>query len=355
MSPRPVVHIFHHSYCEGGGIERYTRDFVDELIRSDRQVVVHARRIDKPSAFSPGLEFDPIRSAVFPRKFKDYFYHRRISSLAPTLKGTQFAMTRVPVRDGEVCGGTHRGYFKKARKVMGFFDRLQVSMEMKSYHHCRTVISHSRLCTGELHSMYQLPADRIATIHPPADLKRFHPVSDEERLNIRNRLGFPSDKVVFAFPSTGHKRKGLFPLVEAMKSFGDRALIALAGREAGGMPDHVRYLGHLGGDAMADLYRAADYTSMASYYEPFGLIGPESIMCGTPVLFEENMGCLEVIDRGVATTFNVWNQESIKCAIAEAIERVSAGSTRIREPKAALKYDASVETHVANVMNILEP
>jgi glycosyltransferase involved in cell wall biosynthesis len=351
----PQIHIFHHSYCEGGGIERYCLDFVGELLNQGRNVTVHARRIDLRDSVPQGLRLERIRTLTIPRKLRDYYYHRRIQRLAPSLKGIQFAMTRVPVRDGEVCGGTHRGYFKNARKTMGPFDRLQVSMEMKSYHACKTVVSHSQLCTSELQGLYGLQSAHIATIHPPADLKRFSPVDDEQRNILRQQFGFQKGKVVFAFPSSGHKRKGLYPLIDALRPFASQVTLALAGRDSSKKkPDYVRYMGRLSGDGMADLYRAADFTAMASYYEPFGLIGPESIMCGTPVMFERNMGCLEVIDRKVATTFNVWDRESIQQAVASAIDQVNAGNSRMYEPQLHLTYDASVETHVRKVMDVLE-
>ena len=54
---------------------------------------------------------------------------------------------------------------------------------------------------------------------------------------------------------------------------------------------------------MPELYQAADFTIMASQYEPFGLIGLESILSGTPVIFSENMGCLEVLKTNLAIHF----------------------------------------------------
>jgi glycosyltransferase involved in cell wall biosynthesis len=354
-SPHPDVHLFHHSFSEGGGAERYSRDFADELVRRGRNVIFHARRVDEHIVRPAGLEVRPVRSGTFPRKLKDFYYHQKIAALAPTLSGTQFAMTRVPVRDGEICGGTHRGYFLNARKWMGLFDRLQVAMEMKSYHFCRKMISHSHLCAGELKDLYGLPEERVVTIHPPADLKKFSPVSAEQRREIRRRLELPEGRTVFAFPSSGHKRKGLHPLIDAMKPFGDQVILVVAGSPPGRVPDFVHYLGHLKSDEVADLYRAADYTAMASYYEPFGLIGVESVLCGTRVVFEQKMGCLEVIRPSASLRFDVWRAESIRQSVADAIAQFKAGVHRLENPADELTYDPSVETHVTRVMEVLEP
>lgn len=347
------IHIFHHSFSEGGGVERYSREFAGELIRRGRRVEFHARRIDPRVSVPAGLQVRPVRCGTLPRKLRDYYYHRAIKRLGDGLPGTQFAMTRVPARNGEICGGTHRGYLSRARKFTGLFDRLQIRMETASYQFTRRMISHSRLCAGELVEFYGIPAAKIATIHPPADLKKFRLASVEQRTEARRRLGLPTGKIVFAFPSSGHKRKGLFPLIDALKPFAPDIVLAVTGKPPGRVPGFVQHLGYV--DDIADVYRAADFTAMASYYEPFGQVGVESVLCGTRLLFEENMGCLEVIKGDAALRFNVWQPASIRTAIAEALTLAKAGRHRLTDPAASLAYDPSVEHHVTRVMQELEP
>jgi hypothetical protein len=262
-------------------------------------------------------------------------------------------MTRVPARDGEICGGTHRGYLSRARKFTGLFDRLQFWMESQSYHFTRRMISHSLLCAAELEQLYGISPARIATIHPPADVKKFRVPSPEQRSLARQKLGLPADRVVFAFPSSGHKRKGLYPLIDALAPFADHALLAVTGKPPGRVPEFVRHLGYV--DDIADVYVAADFTAMASYYEPFGQVGIESILCGTRVVFEENMGCLEVIKGDAALRFNVWQPATIGTAIASALAMAKSGSHRIERPLDQLTYDPSVEHHVTRVLAVLEP
>ncbi len=349
----PTFHVFHHSFTQGGGVERYSREFAHELVRRGRPVVFHARRIDSRIAVPAGAKVNLVACASFPRKLRDYYYHRAIRRLGPSLAGTQFAMTRVPARDGEICGGTHRGYLSRARKFTGLFDRLQIWMESQSYHFTRRMISHSHLCAGELAQLYGIPPENIATIHPPADVGRFRLPSKERRALARQQLGLPADRVVFAFPSSGHKRKGLYPLIEALAPFADRAVLAVTGKPPGRVPDFVRHLGYV--EDIADVYVAADFTAMASYYEPFGQVGVESILCGTRVVFEENMGCLEVIKRDAALRFNVWQPKTIESAIAAALELARSGQHRIERPLEQLTYNPSVEHHVTRVLSVLEP
>ena len=334
-------------------MERYGRDFADELVRRGRAVTFHARRIDERIPQPAGLTVSRVTCGNFPRKLRDFYYHRAVERLGPTLAGTQFALTRVRARDGEICGGTHRGYLAKARKFTGLFDRLQIWLEARSYHFTRRVISHSHLCTRELIVRYGLPAEKVVTIHPPADIHRFRLPTPEQRRAARAKLKLPADKLVFAFPSSGHKRKGLYPLIEAMKPFSSQLVLAVTGKPPGRVPDFVHHLGYV--DDIADAYVAADFTAMASYYEPFGQVGVESILCGTRLLFEENMGCLEVVKGDAALRFNVWQSETIRSAIVQAIELALAGRHHLAEPFSFLDYDPSVENHVTRVMEVLEP
>jgi glycosyltransferase involved in cell wall biosynthesis len=200
---------------------------------------------------------------------------------------------------------------------------------------------------------YGLPAEKIATIHPPADVNKFRLPTPAQRSTARAKLRLPADRIVFVFPSSGHKRKGLYPLIDAMKPFGSRLVLAVTGKPPGRVPEFVQHLGYV--DDIADAYVAADFTAMASYYEPFGQVGVESILCGTRLLFEENMGCLEVVKGDAALRFNVWQPGTIRTAIAQAIDLANSGQHHLARPFEFLDYDPSVEHHVTRVMEVLEP
>ena len=62
---------------------------------------------------------------------------------------------------------------------------------------------------------------------------------------------------------------------------------------------------------MPELYRAAGFTIMASLYEPFGLVGIESILCGTRVVFSDNMACTEVMNENAGFFFSRQNPETL--------------------------------------------
>lgn len=61
-----------------------------------------------------------------------------------------------------------------------------------------------------------------------------------------------------------------------------------------GVADSVSFRGAVAQSDLAVYYNAADATVVPSYYESFGLVGLESLACGTP-LVAADVGCLKDI------------------------------------------------------------
>ena len=314
------------------------------LVQLGHRVVFHAHKTDAALAEALGVELRISHVSRFPRKLQDFRFFRQVDRAGTQAEGLQIALARVRARDGVICGGTHRGYMIRARKLTGPFDWLQIWMETQAYSHARVVVSHSNLCTEELVRLYRVPDAKIVTVYPPVD-GRFSPVREpSQRIECRRRLGLPLDRVVLLFPSMGHSRKGLQPLCQALSGFSDRVVVAVAGRPPSQTKwPFLHYLGYL--NDMVEAYQAADFTILGSYYEPFGLVGPESIMCGTRLVFEENIGCLAAIKSEYVLTFSVWDAESIRRAVARAIELARQGHHHFTDPLAALRYNPSVAEH----------
>ncbi|HYG33546.1 MAG TPA: glycosyltransferase [Clostridia bacterium] len=325
-------------------MERYAITLADSLVKLGCRVVFHAHKTDRELAQSLGVETALLKVPKFPRKLRDFRYFRQVDRRLSETEGPQIALSRVRVRDMVICGGTHRGYLARARKWSGPLDWLQIWMETEAYRSARTVVSHSDLCTEELTNLYSISPGKIVTLYPPVD-ERFLPKSDPQlRAESRRQLGLPIDKPLFLFPSMGHSRKGLKPICEALKGLSEPFLLAVAGKPAGNLKHpFVHSLGYI--EDMAVAYRAADFTILGSYYEPFGLVGPESILCGTRLVFEQDIGCLAAIKPEFALTFSVWDRESIRQAVSQAIALAQRGEHRISHPLEALRFNPSAEAH----------
>jgi glycosyltransferase involved in cell wall biosynthesis len=347
--PASAIHLIHHAFRKGGGMERCAVSLATALRQMDRRVVVHTMTPDVALAESLGIELNVLKVPLVPRKLQSYRFFRAVEQARAAMDGLQIAFSRVRVRDVAICGGTHRGYLERTRKWTGPFDVLQSWMEHQSYRGARTTIAHSDLIAGDLVKHYGFTGNNIPIIYPPVD-ERFTTVPVQpSRDDLRRKLGWPKDKIVFLFPSKGHRNKGLHRICTALESFRDDVVLAVAGRSTGGsQPSFVMPLGFV--EDMVTAYRAADFTTLGSYYESFGLVGPESILCGTRLVFEQSIGCLPVIKPELVFPFSVWDLESMKQAFARAIKLAREGRHRIEQPSGALRYDPSPAAHAAAVL-----
>ena len=162
---------------------------------------------------------------------------------------------------------------------------------------------------------------------------------------MRRQFDLPEDRVIFVFSSTSHERKG-YPLLEAF--FAQTTLpvcLVVAGRPVPKTSDTIRYVGYC--KEIEKLFAAADFTVVASAYEPFGLVGVESVMCGTPLVIADNVGSAETVTGAAKIEFSRQSAGSFERAIQAAVERVQGGDARIAEPLRSLVYDPSVDAHVA--------
>ena len=121
---------------------------------------------------------------------------------------------------------------------------------------------------------------------------------------------------------------------------------------ADGRPAPIRFLGYL--KDMETAYRAADFTILGSNYEPFGMVGAESVLCGTGLIFEEAIGCLEVVDPSAVATFSVRDRASIQRAIAASVDLVRAGRHRVEDPGRILQYDPRPMSYARSLLELAE-
>jgi len=343
-----TVHLIHHTFDRGGGMERYALTLATALQGLGHKVIFHARRSNLEVAKAGGIELDMLRVRRFPRKLREFRFYRQLERRRPEWSGVQIALNRVRARDAITCGGTHRGYLKSARKIAGPFDWLEWWMETQAYHFARVVVAHSDLCRRELIEHYEVPAGKIVRLYPPIDASFKPPNSAAERQEHRRRFALPEDKVVLLFPSMGHRRKGLGPLCAALAPLADELVLAVVGKPPGNQWPFVRALGYI--EDMAALYEAADFTILGSVYEPFGLVGPESLLCGTRLIFEERIGCLPAVNRDYVFTFSVGNPETIREAVQQALRLVHEGKHRIERPQDALRYDPRPSEHARSLL-----
>jgi D-inositol-3-phosphate glycosyltransferase len=159
----------------------------------------------------------------------------------------------------------------------------------------------------ELIDLYRATLDQVAVVEPGVDLDRFQPPAVgreiEMRVAARRRFGLPSGGYVIAFVGRIQPLKAPDVLLQAAArlreldpTMANQLTIVVVGGNSGsgldlaalaeslGVSDRVRVLPPQRGDALVDVYRAADIVAVPSYNESFGLVALEAQACGTPVV-----------------------------------------------------------------------
>ena len=159
-----------------------------------------------------------------------------------------------------------------------------------------------------LQRRFGVPAERIHVIPGGVDVARF--AIDESRAECRQRLGWPAGRPIVLAVRRLMRRMGLGELIAATALIRERipdVLVLIAGSgpvaaelraqiETLGLVDNVRLLGFVPDDDLPSAYRAADLTVVPTVaLEGFGLIVPESLAAGTPVLVTPIGGLPEAV------------------------------------------------------------
>lgn len=338
-----------HALRHSGGIERYLLTLVEGLHQRGVRPTVVTRRFDATLPEYGWVDPVRIRTWGLGGALRDRWFDWRLRRLQRQ-RGWHplIALNQTGAADIAVCGGTHPGYLAAIGKAASWRDRLAITLERRHLENAAVVIAHSGLMAAQVQAYYGIPAAKIEVLYPPVDTRRFHPVSAGQRLALRQRLDLPTDRAVFLLASTGHARKGLDLLIQALGHSELPVLLVVVGRPVDMQAPNLRYLGYR--TDMEDVYRAVDCTVMASRYEPFGLVGVESVLCGTTLIGAEGMGCMEVLGSEAALPFCIDQPGSLDAALALALLRWQQGSLGVTDPLAALRYDPSVDAHLDRLL-----
>jgi glycosyltransferase involved in cell wall biosynthesis len=330
-----------------GGLERYAMDLVRGLVARGQRPAFFARKFDLSVPESGIVDRYRINVSFLPGKLRDVWFSMRLAALRRRAGvDVLIGCNRVDSSEIAICGGTHRGFLRATGRPMRRSDRRQIELESRQYERSRVVVAHSDLMRAELLELYGVDDAKIRVLYPPVDGARFSPVDEASRAALRASYGFADHETVLLFPSSSHERKGL-PLIEKVVNALDLpVVVAVAGRPPERTSEHVRYIGYV--KDLENAYRAADYAILASTYEPFGLVGIESAMCGTPVILSSNIGCCDAIGDGAKRVFREGDADDLRRTIEAAVRDGKRRVTPADGP--AVRYDASVDAHVAQLL-----
>ncbi|MCX5762807.1 MAG: asparagine synthase (glutamine-hydrolyzing), partial [Gemmatimonadetes bacterium] len=235
-----------------------------------------------------------------------------------------------------------------AEHVRGVMPRLKARVERAVYQRADACIVLSSAFGKILHDSFDVPWEKIHVIPGGVDCDRF--AISATRAACRERLGWPADRpIVLAVRRLTH-RMGLGQLIAAVATLRRRVpdvLVLIAGRgpieeelraqiRRAQLEEHCRLVGFIAEDDLPTAYRAADLTIVPSVaLEGYGLIVPESLAAGTPVLVTPVGGLRETVD-GLGEHLVLSDASAI--AIAQGLGDALTGAVPMPTPDECRAY-----------------
>jgi UDP-glucose:(heptosyl)LPS alpha-1,3-glucosyltransferase len=314
-------------FGRSGGAETFLLNFTRHLLARGHSVRVLTAQGD---ARMEGVEIGRLGLPLSVRALRDWRLARRSrAALAHERADVTFSDQKClgadVVRPG---GGVQRAYVRqrdrsyptalgrvanRIHRALSLRERLRVRIDDELYAPPgpKCVIANSDMVRRNLVRYYPHLEDRIRVVYNGADLERFSPaLRGEHRARVRRETGVPDRALLCVFVGHDWRRKGLFPLIEALgilrRSALERDVYALVvgrGHENAariyaarhGAADCLRFAGDVRPDAC---YGAADIAVLPSFFDPCANVTIEALACGLPVVTSIYNGAYEMLTPG---------------------------------------------------------
>lgn len=334
-----------NKFKNGGGTERYILDLINGFSDVGILAKVYSSSFDKSIPEYGKIKPNKINLSLIPKVFKTAFLSRFVQNKKE--ENEVVLSMAYTASDILFCGGQHIGYLNSLNRKPSLSEKIKISLEKKALDGSKIIVAHSKLMKDELIKFYGIDKDKIEVIYPPLDVNKFNIINNDRRNELRKKFGFKDDETIYLFPSTGHKRKGFELLSDYFRNSNLPIKLVVAGTPVK-EEKNIIFLGFR--KDMPELYQAADFTIMASIYEPFGLVGLESIFSGTPIVFSENMACTEVFQNNFGYTFDRHSKDSLNNAVVGSYNN----KFRIDNPYSLISYNPSLENHISLLCKEIE-
>jgi len=201
------------------------------------------------------------------------------------------------------------------KDIAGVADRepdLRIATEKKLARTCQRILAPTDREKENLLKYCQPPAEKVGVVPCGVNLDLFRPM---DKAAARQRLGFDEDESIVLYVGRFDPIKGIDRLLEAMGYLKHlkRMRLVIVGGDGPGTPEYqnlqqlcgkfgiqksVRFVGRVEQNQLPPYYSAADALVVPSYYESFGLVGLESLACGTPVVATRVGAMEDIIEDG---------------------------------------------------------
>ncbi|MCD6367025.1 MAG: glycosyltransferase family 4 protein [Bacteroidales bacterium] len=293
------VALIYHRLMLRGGLETRLFNYMNFFIKKGDEVTLICAKVAPAIKIPQEVKIIKLNLGITPKLYRQWNFSKKVESY---LKENKFDLSlslgRTVGQDLVLAPGNHLGFVASMNKrKLRKNDKLQIKLDRLSFEKSKLILACSKMIKDEIHSLYNIPPEKVKVLYPPIDQTKFFKVSEKEKCEIKTDLGLSCNKTSFVFVSSSHSRKGLPLLIDIFKEL-DSSMFELA---IIGYPEvkttipNIKFLGFM--EEPAKIYQAADYTIHPAKYEPFGQIITESLECGTPVIVSSMTGAKEIITK----------------------------------------------------------
>jgi glycosyltransferase involved in cell wall biosynthesis len=304
-------------FVKTGGMDRANFALADYLARQGNQVHLVAYRVATDLLNYPNVVFHRVPKFLNSYLLSSPLLDRSGRYLAKLLGVDR---TRVLVNGGNCQWGdinwvhyVHAAYKPEIRS--GLLGKLKAKMtyqstlaaEKKALNLANIIIVNSERTKLDIISRLDIKPERIQTVYYGIDPTIFYPASAQERVQLRQKLGWPQDKPIIVFiGALGDRRKGFDTLFNAWQQLcadpsWDGNLVAIGtGAELplwqqrtaqASLESRIQFLGFR--SDVPDILRAANCLVAPTRYEAYGLGVHEALCCGLPAIISGDAGVAE--------------------------------------------------------------
>lgn len=294
-----------------GGAEAMGRLLIRLFSRLGHDLTIIARKGSAPSEVS-FLRVDPFHLG---RNFRYSGYARAVRRACNRLMpDVIYSREHVPgCHIYHAGGGVHAEMFYQTRRAEGRLKRtldywhphhrgrLRLERRMYASPELRAVICNSAMVRDDIERRFGVPRTMLHVVENGIDTAYYSRGRDADayRSGLRGELGIGGDDFVLLFVGSGFHRKGVGVAIRALARAGAHARLVVVGRDSSwrrfhrlatqlGVADRVHFVG--GQSDIRSWYWAADALIHPALYEAYGLIVPEAMAAGLPVIASKRCG-----------------------------------------------------------------
>lgn len=308
-----------------GGAELYLQRLLSALVKGGHDVHLFTESWQGQTA---GVVVHPLpvsgSRAELPLKFAQAVKQELATERFDCVFSLERTLQQEVYRAGD---GLHRVWLQRRRATAPWwkrpflsasaFHRNMLKLEAQTFSPENTgrIIVNSEMVKREILEHFNFPKERIHLVRNGVDTARFQ---SGNRAATRARFGVKEDEFLLLFVGSGWERKGLKPLISALRELSDKRvklLVVGKGRKPWGPPKNVIFTGPM--SVTENAYAAADLFTFLPIYEPSANVCFEALAAGLPVVTSAQNGAAEVIIEGV--NGSVIARPDNKQAVVEAI------------------------------------